>query len=496
MELGLLALGCSGKNPGYEPLMCNFRAIIISFCTANCSLESNHPKKFKIQPPHCTSCSQFRLTEVVPALNVKNKMIRRNRLVVHLGRAPFFLILSLTCWSSQALQPLPPLMNSWQRRGLLKCATAAVLAVVSLAPSATNALVSPQQSPLATRKETTGAAVAQSLPPPGVAAYKSLTISGDLGVEVPVACWFPVDQTPHQQLSSQQEQRLTTPAVRYQHRISVRKIGQLLAGWDFIPEFVSRKFALSPTFTDSVLDGQDLPLPSRAPVVVLAHGYLGSRFDLSHLAEHLASRGFVCVAPEYPESLAASFDSSGLDRARITQPLLDALQDDWHIRPTRYGIVGHSLGCGTALETGDDSWSRVLIAGFPRFRDGRPVPGNMLLLTSMNDGAVSLARMGGRGAIPTDFAVLDPTEPNLDRLPRRAVLVFEGKSAPNHISFLSEGVNDAMIDLLSPLLPVAQALEIPVLDFDKYQLSRDSVATARVVHPIVTSYLEQQMLSQ
>ena len=34
-------------------------------------------------------------------------------------------------------------------------------------------------------------------------------------------------------------------------------------------------------------------------------------------------------------------------------------------KPKAYGIIGHSLGCGTALQTGDNSWTRVLIAGQP-----------------------------------------------------------------------------------------------------------------------------------
>jgi hypothetical protein len=43
-------------------------------------------------------------------------------------------------------------------------------------------------------------------------------------------------------------------------------------------------------------------------------------------------------------------------------------------------------------------------------------------------------------------------------LPRRATLVLDRPDAPNHLSLLAEGVNDAMIELLSPLLPVAQVM--------------------------------------
>jgi hypothetical protein len=330
-------------------------------------------------------------------------------------------------------------------------------------------------------------------------AYKQMSLplpsdTGDFsGITVPVACWFPVDKATTTVAAA--------PAAQYQHRISVRRIGQLLAGWDFIPEFVSKGYKLSPSsVTATIVNGRDVVFPETGPVVLLAHGYLGSRFDLSHLAEELAGAGFICVAAEYPESLAASYDRvPGLDRQSINTALLERMVQDWKLQPSAYGIVGHSLGCGTVLQTGDESWARVSIAGFPRNRDGTPVPGNGLLLASMNDGAVSLARMGGMASIADcNYEMLREEDAVvLDRqlLPRRSALVFDRPDGPNHISFLSEKVNDAMIEFLSPLLPVAQAFKIPVLDFDRYQLSRDSVATAAVVHPLIIRYLKQEMMS-
>jgi hypothetical protein len=50
-----------------------------------------------------------------------------------------------------------------------------------------------------------------------------------------------------------------------------------------------------------------------------------------------------------------------------------------------------------------------------------------------------------------------------------------------------------MIDLLAPLLPLAQVMKIPVLDFDKYKESRDSKQTGDAFIPVVTTYLKQQM---
>ena len=59
---------------------------------------------------------------------------------------------------------------------------------------------------------------------------------------------------------------------------------------------------------------------------------------------------------------------------------------------------------------------------------------------------------------------------------------------PNHISFLSEGTNDEMVKFLSPFLPLARLLGIPLLDFDAYQLSGDAAPTARAVTPAVLSF--------
>lgn len=306
-------------------------------------------------------------------------------------------------------------------------------------------------------------------------AYKGFNLPiEDYGVDVPVACWFPTTS-----------EVSTSSSLTYSHRISVRRIGQLLAGWNFIPDFASKSFELAPT--NSVISSDPPTDPSK--VVFLCHGYLGSRFDLSDLAERLAGEGFVCLAAEFPESLAASYDRvEGLDRAVIMDRLVSTL-GKWGIQPSRFGIVGHSLGCGTVLQTGDTSWTRVCIAGFPRQRDGTPVAGDLLFLASLNDGTVKL--FGGMD-LPTDFSVLQEDQLPA-KIPKRSALIFDRPDAPNHISFLSEGVNDAMIEFLSPLLPVAQALSIPVLDFDRYQTSRDSIPTAQVVHPIIVQYLREQM---
>ena len=107
------------------------------------------------------------------------------------------------------------------------------------------------------------------------------------------------------------------------------------------------------------------------------------------------------VSAEYPESLAASYPRiQGLDRTVITNQLLDTLRHDWNVEAKGYGIVGHSLGCGTVINTGDDGWARVCIAGMPSQRNSPA-----LFISSVNDGAVSLGRI--RGALGSDYVLLD-----------------------------------------------------------------------------------------
>ena len=331
-------------------------------------------------------------------------------------------------------------------------------------------------------------------------AYRDLKLNiPQYNLDVPVATWYKPDDEELLQLSSSSSSSNPKKVV-YSHRISVKRIGSLLAKLDFIPEFVSKDFELEPTTkTLNTVYGDDTTssFPKNRPVILLAHGFLRSRFDLSHLAEVLASQGFVCFAPEYPESLSSSYEKlEGLDRAMINTRLLDKIQSEYNIKAKSYGIVGHSLGCGTVTSTGDDTWTRVTIAGPPVRRDGVQIGGNTLAITSLNDGLVAMN--GGmsrlQSMIPSDFVRLDEATMMESPLPSRGVIIFDRPDGPNHISFLAGNANDAMVSFLSPLLPVAQALSIPVLDFDKYKESRDSAQTADVVIPLISTYLRQYMM--
>jgi predicted dienelactone hydrolase len=366
----------------------------------------------------------------------------------------------------------------------------------------------------------TNANASTGAPPSGSSAQTAIAYRteslpvAEFGVEVPVSVWYPVPDERKNPLPRE---------IKYDYKISLRRIGQLLAKWEFIPEFVSKDFSLTPsastTSTIRVVDGKSIPIPggdkaakAGSKVVFLAHGFLGSRSDLAYIAEDLASQGFVCVAAEYPESLEASYPRlEGLDRAAINKRLIPYVNDMVPQPILSYSAIGHSLGCGTVLQMGDDSWNRVLMGSGKApespnktrksSTDGdsvykNPVVGGRLLfISSVND---SLTSWGGGIQIPNGYTVLQESKlqendweaaaAQSKKLDRVAV-VFRGEKAPNHISYLSENVNDAMLSFLSPLLPVTQALEIPVLDFDKYKDSRDSVATGRALKPLISGFL-------
>ena len=195
----------------------------------------------------------------------------------------------------------------------------------------------------------------------------------------------------------------------------------------------------------------------------------------------------MCLCPEYPESLAASYESkikiddgsdtaktTVIDRSLITSRLIqyitscesnkDADGDvGLCISPSSWSIVGHSLGCGTAMTTGDASWTRVCIARGAV--NGNSNSGNRnrggkgdatLVISSTNDGVVQSNFVDER--IPSDFerSILrmdsnenGETKEPLDSilktkiLGRKTSILLTGPNAPSHVLYLSGGTVNA-----------------------------------------------------
>jgi predicted dienelactone hydrolase len=98
------------------------------------------------------------------------------------------------------------------------------------------------------------------------------------------------------------------------------------------------------------------------PLIVRAHGFSGFRADSIYLVRHLASRGYVVVAPDFPLS---NFNAPGGatlgdigEQARDLSFLIDTYIAEnansssflfGRLDTTRIGAIGHSLGGATVL---------------------------------------------------------------------------------------------------------------------------------------------------
>lgn len=88
------------------------------------------------------------------------------------------------------------------------------------------------------------------------------------------------------------------------------------------------------------------------PLVVISHGYPGNRFLMAHLAEALASRGYLVAAADHPQS---TYDDQGPFGATLYHRPLDqrfllaSLADDPLAKADTAAVIGYSMGGYGAL---------------------------------------------------------------------------------------------------------------------------------------------------
>ncbi|WP_428527006.1 alpha/beta hydrolase family protein [Roseibium sp.] len=92
------------------------------------------------------------------------------------------------------------------------------------------------------------------------------------------------------------------------------------------------------------------------PLVLISHGYPGNRFLMSHLAENLASKGYVAVSIDHTDSMY--HDKAAFGSTLVNRPLdqmfvlneMDRLSNDGSsplaglIDTSRTGLIGYSMG--------------------------------------------------------------------------------------------------------------------------------------------------------
>jgi predicted dienelactone hydrolase len=115
--------------------------------------------------------------------------------------------------------------------------------------------------------------------------------------------------------------------------------------------------------SDNALDSPDVSSAGPYPLLVFSHGNAGVRFQSYFLCEHLASHGFVVVAPDHIGNTAIDLVFPGtpfeakdrpLDISFVITQMLAKNQDAGDaifgtIEGLRIGVVGHSFGAFTSL---------------------------------------------------------------------------------------------------------------------------------------------------
>jgi predicted dienelactone hydrolase len=121
-----------------------------------------------------------------------------------------------------------------------------------------------------------------------------------------------------------------------------------------------------PPFTLAIGAHRGAPIDVRGrphPLAAFSHGFAGIRFQSAFLMEHLASRGWVVVAPDHNLNTFLDINAGVTAQVTIERPgdireavdhLLawsDARTDGWvgAVDGSRYAMIGHSFGALTTL---------------------------------------------------------------------------------------------------------------------------------------------------
>ncbi len=116
-------------------------------------------------------------------------------------------------------------------------------------------------------------------------------------------------------------------------------------------------------------DAKPTAKPTAYPLIIVSHGYVGSRYIMSYLTENLASKGYIVVAIDHPESTfsdAGPFASTLLNRSKDIRFIMDSVADlnlkkdnflYQKIDTQNIGLIGYSMGGYGALNVAGGGYS-------------------------------------------------------------------------------------------------------------------------------------------
>lgn len=127
------------------------------------------------------------------------------------------------------------------------------------------------------------------------------------------------------------------------------------------------------------------PLASNGtfPLIVVSHGYVGSRFLLTYLTENLASKGYIVVAIDHTESTfrdASGFQSTLLNRSKDVLFVLNQMDDLGKVDTKNFlsglvdanntALIGYSMGGYGVLNVAGAGYSEGAIKLFGSISGG------------------------------------------------------------------------------------------------------------------------------
>ena len=129
----------------------------------------------------------------------------------------------------------------------------------------------------------------------------------------------------------------------------------------------------------AIRDAKPKSSTGKFPLVIVSHGYVGSRYLMTYLTENLASKGYVVVSIDHTDSTfkdANAFQSTLLNRAKDITFVLnemaglkgDALAEI--IDADNTGIMGYSMGGFGVLNVGGAGYSDGAAAFFGQMTGG------------------------------------------------------------------------------------------------------------------------------
>lgn len=133
----------------------------------------------------------------------------------------------------------------------------------------------------------------------------------------------------------------------------------------------------------AVRDAAPLVSEGAFPLVVVSHGYVGTRYIMSYLTENLASKGYVVVAIDHTDSTfkdAAAFHSTLLNRAIDIPFVIDQMETMEKANESNFlsglvdasstGIIGYSMGGYGVLNVAGAGYSDGLTTFFTGMTGG------------------------------------------------------------------------------------------------------------------------------